>query len=343
MAKQTPEPTGGSPEQAQEPQVERVLVEKLRGRGIDIDAEDDDSLLESFEQLLADRESAPPRDDYERLKKLEPFATEYTQHAADFQRWKSEQAAKQAEATKEDKPSLPAPPKIDPALAQVIQAGVSSGQVTRTSSGIFEAKEPAYAAFVQQYNLAAAQRREFFQRFEDDPGAFIAEYAKPHIEAIEKSYKKDLESVREEMKSLRKKDSESSIEKFFERNYQEFWAVDEEGQIQKDAKGQGVLNARGQLYAKMMADLAEEIPDEGKRHEKAVAFARQVPVEASVEEPADRKKRFLKRAAEKSGRATNRLVERPASKDVDAAVTAGKKRGKMDWDELMKLTTASLS
>lgn len=341
MAKQGQEPAETTAA-ATEPQPERALVEKLRGRGFEIEADNDDSLLESFEQLLTDKESAPSKEDYDRLKKLEPYATEYTQYASEFQQWKAERA-KQAEAVKEDSPKPPSPPKIDPASAQVVHAGLGTGQVTRTAAGIYEAKDPSFAPFVQQVNLATAQRREFFQRFEDDPAGFIADYAKPQIAAIEKSYKDELSAVKDEMKNLRKRDSDTSIEKFFERNYKEFWSTDEEGSIQQDTNGRGVLNARGLLYSKMMAELAEEIPDEAKRHEKAVAFSRQVPVESAEAEPKDRKRRFLERTSKKPGRTTDRLVEQGSAAKADAAVTAGKKRGKMDWNELMRVTQASFT
>jgi hypothetical protein len=323
---------------------ERLLVDKLVARGLELDVEDDDSLLESMEQLLSDRESAPDRSEFERLKKLEPFATEYTQHAADFQQWKAEQA-KRAEAPKDDdEPKPQSPPKVDAALSQIVYQGVQTGAVVRTTSGLYEAKDPNYAGFVQQLNTAQLQRREFFQRFEDDPGAFVAEYAQPHIKAVKKQYEEDLKAIKEEMGKLRKQHSEESIEKFFERNYQEYWVTGEDGSIVKDARGQGTLSARGRMYSQAMNDLKEDIPDEDKRHLRAVALAKQVPIETEQPEaqPADRKKRFLKRASEKPGRTTDRLVEQTSATKADAQVTAGKKRGRMDWDELMRVTAASM-
>lgn len=339
MAKQAGQEQQGEPQDAPK---ERVLIDKLVARGLEIDADDDDSLLASMEQLLTERETAPSREEFERLKKLEPFATEYTQNAADFQRWKSAQA--KPEAPKEGTEQPPSPPKIDPALSQIVYQGIQTGAVVRTASGLYEAKDQNYHGFVQQLNKANLERREFFQRFEDDPGSFVEQYAKPHIKAIQKKYDEDLAAIKEEMKSLRKTHSKESIDKFFERHYDEYWTTDEDGKVKTDDKGQGILNARGKMYVQIMNDLAEDIPDEAKRHERAVALSQQVPVAPPEEEtPKGRKQRFLKRTSEKPGRTTDRLVERPAAVDADKVVTAGKKRGKMDWDELMKATSASMS
>lgn len=328
--------------QVDEPVPSRALVDKLVERGLEIDADNDDDLLESFETLLSEREGAPSKEDYERLKQLEPFATEYTRNAAEFQKWKEAQE-KAGQAKEDETPAPPSPPRIDQAAAQVVQAGLGTGSVKRTSSGLYETNDASFMPFVQKVNEAQLQRREFFQRFEDDPAAFIAEYAKPHIASIDKAYKEELEAIKSEMKSLRKRSSDSSIDQFFERNYKEFWQTDEDGQVVLDKKGNQQLNVRGQLYARMMAELEEDIPDEEKRHERAIALARQVPIESAEPEPADRKKKFLKRAAGKPGRATDRMVERPSALDADKAVTEGKKRGKMDWDELMRGTAASMS
>lgn len=338
MAKDTP--TNNSTEQP-EPDAspkERVILDRLAAKGIEVDAEDDDSLLSSFEQLLADKESAPPRDDYERLKKLEPYATEYTQHAADFQRWKAEQA-KAAQAKDEPEPELPTPPKVDQAAAQVVQAGLGTGKVTRTSQGLYETADPAYMPFVQVVNKTTMERRDFFQKFEDNPADFIGTYTKSTISKLEKKHSEEVAELKKEMAEFRKGRNKDSIDQFFQQNYQEFWQTTEDGKVATDASGKMLLNLRGQAYVKAMTDLADVVEDENKRHEKAVLLARHIPLPDPDEEPADRKKGFLRRNAKKPARTTDRSVEHsPKGKDVTAGVTTRR----MDWDELMRQTQAEI-
>lgn len=314
-------------------------MERLAAKGFELDAEDDDTLLESFEQLLTERESRPSQEEFDRLKRLEPFATEYTQNAAEFQQWKAAQAEKQQAAKDGDSPAALTPPKIDQGAAQVVHTGLGTGKVSRNAQGLYETTDPAYMPFVQQVNTVQLQRREFFQRFEDDPESFIGTFTKKQLAAAEKKHADEVAEIKKEMADLRKSHSQNSVKQFFAENYKEFWQTDEAGKIVNDEQGQGQLTLRGKIYAKAMKDYEDVIPDENKRHEKAVLMARDFPIEAA-DQTGGKKQKFLRRNANKPARPTDLPVEHNLQ---GKEVTAGLRNRRMSWDQLMGITKAELS
>lgn len=171
-----------------------------------------------------------------------PYVQEYQQHAADFQRWRAEQA-KQAQAPAAKPESWWNPPEYDPAWL---------GQVTQDADGNLIPKPGYSPEVVAKIQRARAYRDQFAQKFLDHPVQALAPGLKEFIEPI----------IREQLTTaVQQYRNNYEADRFSQENGEWLFQKDAQGRPQLDLQGGYVMTPGGQRFVEIARGLEQAVPD----------------------------------------------------------------------------------
>ena len=238
---------GSLPTTSSEVENSNIFVEKFRQRyGDSVDFASDDELFESLEQSFETFNSAPSRDEIDRIQKLQPQVNEYVQNSEEFHKYLTEkQERENSQKSQQVEPNLWAAPQVSDRTKQFMQSGILD---IDQRTGLYKSDDPRLTSYAKEANDLVEWRKQASERLLTTNPWELAKTA---------GAQSDLDQMRE---SLREEIKKEIFSEFDQREQSKRQAEEEKEDLKKFceldsagnakvANGQYILNERGQAFS----------------------------------------------------------------------------------------------